>query len=51
MRDGIAADAGCCSPGPPGVVGIVAVCVEWWGMLLEFVVLMSTKFIIFVKSL
>jgi hypothetical protein len=51
MRDGIAVDVGCCSPSPPDLVGIVAICVEWRGMLLELVVLMSTEFIIFVKSL
>ena len=28
MRDGIAVDVGCCSPSPPDLVGIVAICVE-----------------------
>ena len=50
-RDGIAVDVGCCSPSPPDLVGIVAICVEWRGMLFELVVLMSTEFIIVVKSL
>ena len=51
MRDGIAVGVGCCSPSPPDLVGIVVICVEWWGMLFEVVVLMSTEFIILVKSL
>ena len=50
-RDGIAVDVGCYSPSPTDLVGIVAICVERRGMLFELVVLMSTEFIILVKSL
>ena len=38
-RDGIAAAVGCCSPNPPALVGIVAICTEWRGRLFKFVVL------------
>ena len=51
MRDGNVVDVGCFGPNPPDLVGIVAICVEWWGILLKFVVLMSIEFIIFVVSL
>ena len=36
VRDRIAVDVGCCSPSPPALVGIVAICVEWRGMLFEY---------------
>ena len=51
IRDGIVIDVGCCSPSSPDSIGNVGICVEWRGMLLEFVVLMSIEFIIGMKSL